>query len=181
MSSYSEMTVSQLRDEIRRVYTYEVNTPDTTVPATSKLRKAELIDLLVNAPREATNEDVASEAAYAEFAATLDKAVDSLRAIDRATRAAGRAFVPVNEAFTAAERRELNEAKYLGRYAGKRVMARLGKPGTGKFVGTVVDRVHRDSEPFNRGDGKGLLLLAVRHIGKPRVTLHRAEDLIDIL
>lgn len=149
---YSSMTVPQLRDEVRRVYTSEVNTHDAQVPATSKLRKAELIELLVNAFRKVTESSEVEAAANADLAGQIYGA--SIKAV-----------------FTPEERLALNEGKYRGRYEGKSVRA-------GRFTGTVVDRVHRDSDPLNRGDGSGLLLLAVRHATRPRVTLHRAEDVM---
>lgn len=168
-----KMTVPQLRDEVRRVFTYEVDTKVFEIPTgLSKMRKAELIDLLTSYPATTVEreQDNAAAEAFADnmLAGAIVAAADSVE-------------------FTPEERRELNEAKYRGRYEGKTVRLVTGHDRVhGVNVprvtdAQVVDRIHRDSDPLNRDVGSGLLVLVVRHAidaGHPRVTTLRAEDAV---
>jgi hypothetical protein len=155
-----KMTVAELRTEISGHP--RVATGDKPMPGLSKMRKAELIEILTElrtGEREQYEQDNAAAESFADsmLAGAIVAAADSVE-------------------FTSEERRELNEAKYRGRYEGKNVKVRIG--GKTRF-GNVVDRVHRDSDPLNRGDGSGLLLLVVRHAaGVNRRSLHRAENVV---
>lgn len=149
MTDLAKMTVPQLREQAKFL----------TDNSVGKLRKAELIALIEGTREQAAQYERDNEAA--------ENAADQILA--GAVYAAGDSVE-----ITPEERVTLNEAKYRGRYEGKAVTAKVNR----RLVrGTVVDRTHRDSEPFNRGDGTRLLLLAVKHDGAAnRVTLHAAED-----
>jgi hypothetical protein len=157
-----KMTVAELRTEISGHP--RVATGDKPMPGLSKMRKAELIEILTELRTGESEQYERGNAVAEAFANSMLSGAIYMAGIEGAAE------------FTAEERRELNEAKYQGRYEGKNVKVRVG--GKTRF-GNVIDRVHRDSDPLNRGDGSGLLLLVVRHAaGVNRRSLHRAEDAV---
>jgi len=185
--SNTNLTVAQLRAEISGHP--RVASGDMVLPGLSKFRKADLVELLDGLQSEAQT----VPGGYTRITDTPEEKVDSVwtKMADSAKAAsaalAGSIFAMGNAAeFTAAERKELNEGKYRGRYEGKTVLVQVGtrrdKLTGDEFpndvVGRVIDGVHRETDPLNRGNGAGLLLLAVKHDGAARVTLHRAEDVL---
>lgn len=179
----NKLTVAELRDEVRRVYTYEVDTSKVSIPTgLSKMRKADLVKILTDfsakssLPVAVVGETSVNEAELQDFIG------DVMQRAAKGVRALGDALGELQSTFTAAARQELNEAKYRGRYAGKSVQLVTGHDRVHGadipriVTGTIVDRVHRESDPLNKGDGSGLLLLVIKHGDLPRVTMHRAED-----
>jgi hypothetical protein len=176
----NKLTVAELRAEISGHP--RVASGDMPMPGLSKKRKSELVEILT----ELHGHDSLPVAVVDDIAVTaeeLQEFVGDVMSTDiRTVQLLGQGLNDLNASFTAAERRELNEAKYQGRYAGKTFELITGYdrvhgeniPRT--VLGTIVDRVHRDSDPLNCGNGKGLLLLVVKHGDLPRTTLHRAED-----
>lgn len=139
----------------------------------SKLRKVELAEYLLNLR---AIESVSGPEPVATFGETAESERDNMNL-------AGALYMAGTEGsagITPEERRELNEAKYRGRYAGKAVtFIRKWVRGVPVTVpGTVVDRAHRDADPQNLKDGERLLLLAIKWDvpGLSRTTLHAAED-----
>lgn len=190
----NKLTVAELRAEISGHP--RVTTGDMTLPGLSRKRKSELVEILTGLIAESVtvpggyNTAVAAvgttdsqvnayitDEALQDFVGSALSAANGIGKLGGAIEAFGTVLHEQLEAFTAAERIGLNEAKYQGRYAGKKVTVRVGRR---TVHGTVVDRAHRDRDPQNRGNGKGLLLLAVKHDGRPRATLHNAEDVVTV-
>lgn len=156
---YLKHTVADLR-EMLKVY-YGVKAP-------SKARKAELVDMLVEVSEAHRSETVAR--AVEGFESQLKNVnLDAFRNFKAANAAfAGFVYaVSLVSPPTVEEWNELNEGKYRGRFEGRQVLVAT-RFGRKVADGTVVDRVHRD----------GHLLLAVKHAGLPRVTLHKAADVL---
>jgi hypothetical protein len=159
---YSTMhTVADLRAMLKEYY---------GITPGSKVRKAELIDLLfaertkrqAELPVAVVNDAPVTDAELQDFIG------DVMSTDIQTVQLLGQGLHDLNGSLTAAERQELNEAKYRGRYAGKSAVVQIRKR---TVLGTVADRVHRGAE----------LLLVLRHAedaGHPRVTLHRAEDIL---
>jgi hypothetical protein len=139
--------------------------------APSKLRKIELANYLLNLRAIASVSGPEPVATFGETAADANAMLAGALYMAGTEGAAG---------ITPEERRELNEAKYRGRYAGKAVTfvhsPRKGSPIS--LPGVVVDRTHRDADPQNLKPGERLMLLAIKWSfkGMTRVTLHAAED-----
>jgi hypothetical protein len=109
-----------------------------------------------------------TEAGLQDFVGAALSAASGIGQVGGALQALGTVLHGQFEAFTAAERAELNDAKYQGRYAGRAAVVQIRRH---LIEGIVVDRVHRGAE----------LLLVLRHAkdaGHPRVTLHRAVDVL---
>jgi hypothetical protein len=162
MQDLNKLTVPELRKLAKEL----------TDDSVSKLRKAELIDVIEKsrALTDLDNQATAyiTDGELQDFVGSALSAASGIGQLGGAMQAFGTVLHEQFETFTAAERQELNEAKYRGRYEGKPAVVQMRKH---VIEGTVTDRVHRGSE----------LLLVLRHAedaGHPRVTLHRAVDVL---
>lgn len=162
MQDLNKLTVPELRKMAKEL----------TDDSVSKLRKAELIDVIAKAEALTELDDQATtyitDVQLQDFIGSALSAASGVGRIGSAMQAFGTVLHKQFEAFTAAERQALNEAKYRGRYAGREAVVQVRRHVT---LGTVIDRVHRGSE----------LLLVLRHAedaGHPRVTLHKAVDVL---
>lgn len=169
MQDLNKLTVAELRSEIK------IRHENGELPTGwSKLRKSELMKILTDL-RSRENTAVAvvddmsvTDEALQDFVGSALSAASGIGALGGAMQAFGTVLHEQFEAFTAAERQGLNEAKYRGRYAGREAVVQVRRHVT---LGTVIDRVHRGTE----------LLLVLRHAedaGHPRVTLHKAVDVL---
>lgn len=169
MQDLNKLTVAELRSEIK---TRHENGELPT--GWSKLRKSELMNILTDL-RSRENTAVAvvddmsvTDEALQDFVGAAMSAASGIDKVRGAIQVLGTILHEQAEAFTAAEREQLNEAKYRGRYEGKPAVVQIRKH---VVEGTVTDRVHRGTE----------LLLVLRHAedaGHPRVTLHKAVDVL---
>lgn len=163
----SDMTVAELRAEISGHP--RVVSGDKPMPGLSKIRKAELIEILTELQTDDSKALAAPEVDSHDFADFAKTVSHSLRNLPTYVQDIGTALHSMMETFTLAERQELNDAKFRGRFAGKFAVAPVGRR---KLVaGTVVDRVLRGRD----------LLLVIRHAtdaGHPRLSLHNAADVL---
>lgn len=175
---YEEFTVSQLRELIQT---------EGGVAAPSKLRKHELAQYLADIRHnKAQAEEVPVRKVRRELTAEQYEELTGLPVVPEVRTVT----VPTVGTFEANEflafvgsalagglseqdARELDMAKFRGRYEGKAVKV-------GSVRGKVTGGTHRDTDPTGRSGGT--LLLVVKHdrtrTGHPRATLHRAEDVV---
>lgn len=160
---YEEFTVSQLRELIQT---------EGGVTAPSKLRKHELAQYLADIRYNKANPQEpipGSPLAVAQAQTITVPTVGTFEANEFL------AFVgsALAGGLSEQDQRELDMAKFRGRYEGKAVKV-------GSVRGKVTGGTHRDTDPTGRSGGT--LLLVVKHdrtrTGHPRATLHRAEDVV---
>lgn len=194
------MTVPQLREMAKA----QRNRKGQAVGGFSKMRKAELIDFIVAASEEdaplheqpMSGSPAAVAQAEEEFVgqddieANVQDALPSqfLHVPTVGTFEQNEFLAAVGFALSAdmteQDRRDLDMAKYRGRYEGKAVCVEVPFGHSTRLVtGAVVNGQSRPGlVASDLQTGNDTLLLSVRHnstrYGNPRVTLHRAEDVV---
>lgn len=163
------MTNADLIAEIRKLAIDELGKPMPR--GLSKMRKSEL-ETVRNTLREAAEAKQESDDIDHATPAELTVTVPALGTFEANSFLAA-VGCALSADLTEQDRHDLDMAKYRGRYEGKAVCV-------GSMRGKVVGGVHRDSDPTGRENGT--LLLSVKHdrtrYGHPRVTLHRAADVV---